>query len=371
MILKNAKFKNYRNIEDESLNFSDEMNIIFGKNAQGKTNVIEGIYNFSNGKSFRKAKDKELIKFGEEESKISITFEDKKRDNVLEIIYNKEKRKECYVNKLKENKSSNFTSHFKSVLFCPEHLSIVKDEPQVRRTFVDSAIAQLRPLYSAYLSEYNKLNDEKNALLKNTEEYNLDFYTTYEILTKRMAKDVGYITCMRSSYLSRLFKNVNVIIKEISNGNEDISYNYMSRILYDGYDGLDKEENEKRYFSTVMDNIEKEVASKSCLYGVHKDDFDIFESNNLAKLYSSQGQQRSIALAMKLSEGLICFEETGEHPVFLFDDVLSELDKERKDYILSELKGRQVIITSCDSKDFENIENAKKIFAEKGKFKEF
>lgn len=370
MVLKKATFINYRNIENESFDFSSGMNIIYGKNAQGKTNVLEGIYNFSSGKSFRKAKDKELIRFDQNNAEINIVYTDSKRDNSLTIKYDRDKRKECFVNKVKETKMSEFNSKFKSVLFCPEHLSIVKDEPSIRRSFIDNAISQLRPLYSSYLSEYNKLLDEKNALLKNTEEYDYAFHSTYEILSQRMAKDSGYITCMRASYLSRLFKNVNVLINEISQGNENVSYSYISRILDEDYDGLSKEENEKRFFDTMMENKEKEVAAKSCLYGIHKDDFDILENEKLSKLFSSQGQQRSIALSMKLSEGIICYEETQEHPVFLFDDVLSELDRDRKDYILSELKNRQVIITSCDESDYARVDNLKKIFAENGKFRE-
>ena len=370
MILNKASFINYRNIKEAHFDFYPGMNIIFGKNAQGKTNVLEGIYNFSNGKSFRKTKDKELINFDEDYSNLEIVYTDSKRENKLKIEYFKDNKKKLYINGIKEQKVSNFTSNFKSVLFCPEHLSIIKDDASVRRGFIDSAIQQLRPLYGAYILDYSKILDEKNALLKNTEEYNKQFYDMYFVLSQRIAKYSAYIMSMRSSYLKRLFKNVEDIMKDISQGKEKISYVYNCKVIDENNDGYSKEENEKILLNIILNNTEKEIASKSSLYGAHKDDFEIYIDGKNSKIYSSQGQQRSIALSMKLSEGNICFEETKEHPIFLFDDVLSELDRERKEYILNELKDRQVIVTSCDETDFNNVKNVKKIQAIQGTFKE-
>lgn len=370
MILNTADFVNYRNIKEAHFEFNSGMNIIFGKNAQGKTNVLEGIYNFSNGRSFRKTKDRDLIKFDENEASIEIKYTDSLRENKLRIEYSKELKKKQYINGIKETKASVFSDRFKSVLFCPEHLSIIKEDSSVRRAFIDSAISQLRPLYSSNISAYTKLLDEKNALLKNTEEYTKEFYDMYEVLSERIAEYSAYIMSMRSSYLTRLFGKVSEIMKEISQGKEDISYVYNCKVISEDYNGYSKEENKKILLGIIMQNREKEIAAKSTLYGAHKDDFEIFIDGKTSKIYASQGQQRSIALSMKLGEGSICFEETKEHPVFLFDDVLSELDRDRKEYILSELKERQVIVTSCDESDFNNIRNAKKIYASAGTFRD-
>lgn len=369
MRLQFANFENFRNIESFSFDFSPGMNIIYGGNAQGKTNVIEGIYIFAGGKSFRRAREKDTIKFDKSFSSLNISYADEKRENKMSVKYFREAKKECLINGVKIRKMSEFIGNFKAVLFCPEHLAIVKDEPSVRRNFIDSAISQIKPAYLGTLIEYEKILEQKNALLRNAEDYTEEaFDKTYEVLSERLAGDAAYITEVREKYLSILFGHVKNFLSDMTGGKESVSCEYISNLSSkDGVTGK-REENAKRYFEMIMAGKEREKGAKTSIFGSHRDDFDIKLDSNSAKIFASQGQQRSIALALKLAEGEICREETGEYPVFLFDDVLSELDRNRKNYILSRLDGKQVIVTSCDEADFSDCTGATKIYVENGKY---
>lgn len=367
MYLKNATFDNFRNIEKYSFDFSPRMNILFGKNAQGKTNVIEGIYLFAGGKSFRHAKDADMRKFGSDWSQINIGFDTADREYKMAVRYIGT-RKQLFRNDVKIKTLSDFIGTFRAVLFCPSHLSIVQAEPGVRRSFIDGALSQLKPRYLAELIEYQKLLEEKNALLKTYEDNPEGFDMMYDVITEKMAQNAAYITSVRASYLKILFGYVNNLMSDMSQGKEKIEYIYQNSIAETSSDLSNEEENRKAYALAVDKYREKEKIVGTSLFGCHRDDFEILLNGKPAKVFASQGQQRSIALAIKLAEGEISKNECGEYPVFLFDDVLSELDRERKDYVLSKLYERQVIITSCDENDFKDIEDAKKIYVENGKY---
>lgn len=365
MYLKSAVFENFRNIKGFSFDFDKGMNILFGGNAQGKTAVIEGIYLFAGGKSFRKAKDKEMIKSGELGSHIDITFADERRENRMSLDFRPEARKEMSLNGMKVKKISEFLGNFKSVLFCPEHLAIVKDEPSIRRSFIDAALSQLNPYYLPALTEYTKVVESKNALLKNSESYSRDdFEMLYKQYSVRLVKGSLYISMARMGYLKKLFGYVGKFLSEMTGGRDSVDYEYLYSIGPVKY----MYNYEAQYLYTIFTNSEREKAAKVSLYGAHRDDFEIRLPIGSAKIFASQGQQRSIALAMKLAEGEICREETGEYPVFLFDDVLSELDRQRKNYVLENLSGKQVIVTSCDEADFSDCGSAKRIYVENGNY---
>ena len=369
MYLEVAVFENFRNIEHFPFSFSEGMNILYGGNAQGKTNVIEGIYLFAGGKSFRRARDRDLIKLDRDFGQVSISYGDVRRDNKMSLRYFREAKKEFFFNGVKLKKMSEFIGNFKAVLFCPEHLAIVKDEPAVRRGFIDTAISQIKPAYLGTLIEYEKILEQKNALLKNFGDYSKDsFDKTYEVLSERLAEDAAYISEVRKEYLSRLFCHVGEFLSDMTDGKEEISYEYVSSLCSgDGISG-DTESDKKKYFEIIMAGKEREIGAKTSIFGAHRDDFDIRLGGRSAKIFASQGQQRSIALALKLGEGELCREETGDYPVFLFDDVFSELDRSRKNYILKRLSGKQVIVTSCDESDFEGCEGARKIYVENGNY---
>jgi DNA replication and repair protein RecF len=369
MYLDCAVFENYRNIEHFPFSFDKEINILYGKNAQGKTNVIEGIYLFGSGKSFRHAREKDLIKTVKNHAQISIAYVDSQRENKMSYRIFREMSRETFKNGVKIGKMSGFIGNFKAVLFCPEHLAIVKNEPGERRGFLDAAISQFNRPYLAALMEYKKLLEQRNALLKNYEKNKETFDLTAEILSEKLAEDAAYITEVRAKYLTRLFRLVDGYLRDMTGGREEIGFTYLSHIAEKETEALfDRTANLEKYRRVFTKDLKREIIIGSTVSGSHKDDFEIKLGGMNAKIFASQGQQRSIALAMKLAEGEISREESGEYPVFLLDDVLSELDRERKNYVLSELHGRQVIITTCDEADFAGIHNATKIFVENGNY---
>lgn len=373
MYLESAVFENFRNIDKFSCELVNGVNIFYGNNAQGKTNVLEGIYLFAGGKSFRHAKERDMICFEKENARISISYVTAQRQNNMEMRLARGVKKQMLKNGVKILKTSEFIGNFKAVLFFPDHLGIVKNEPSVRRTFLDSAISQISPAYLASLIEYGKILEQRNALLKNYMSYGTSFDMTFAILSEKLSSAAARITAVRARYLERLSEIVDICLNDMTGSAEHVSFEYITSISACVVEKLfDISENEKRYRSAFSKNIEKEKILGVTLSGPHKDDFEIKLNGHAAKLFCSQGQQRSIALAMKLAEGEIAREKSGEMPVFLFDDVLSELDAERKNYILSKLADRQVIITSCAESDFDrfiaNAAQSQKIYVENGTF---
>lgn len=370
MYLESAVFENFRNIEKYSFTFSKGVNIFYGNNAQGKTNVLEGIYLFAGGKSFRHAKERDMICFEKENARVGITYATEERSNKMEMRFCRAAKKQMYKNGVRILRAADFIGNFKSVLFFPDHLGIVKNEPAVRRSFIDGAISQISPSYLMTLMEYGKILEQRNALLKNDQGYGASFDMTLDILSEKLADCAARITSVRAEYLEKLASIVDMCLADMTGSAEHISFDYETSIL--GGELRDVSENTEKYKKKFEINREKEKILGVTLSGCHKDDFEIKLNGRAAKLFCSQGQQRSIALAMKLAEGEIAREKSGELPVFLFDDVLSELDAERKNYILSKLSDRQVIITSCAETDFDrfikNSDAAQKVYVENGAF---
>ena len=187
MYLESAVFENFRNIEKVSFTFSPGVNIFYGNNAQGKTNVLEGIYLFAGGKSFRHARERDMICFEKENARVGISYATSERTNKMEMRLFRDAKKQMFKNGVKILRSADFIGNFKSVLFFPDHLSIVKNEPSVRRSFVDGALSQLSPVYLAMLLEYGKLLEQRNALLKNYSSYGASFDITFSVLSERLA----------------------------------------------------------------------------------------------------------------------------------------------------------------------------------------
>ncbi len=340
MYCKKVEYRNFRNIESAVLELSPEVNVLSGLNAQGKTNLLEGIYCFACGKSFRGASDKELVRLGSEYGSVEIFFSDKERERHHKILFSASERKACFKEDIKVSRMSDFIGVFRAVLFSPDHLSIIKAGPAERRAFLDIALSQLYPAYVDSLSKYKKLLASRNALLKAPE--TVGFYDMISVISAQMAKEAVFISSHRCSYVKLLAEQVGKVISDMTAGREKCSLCYES--LRD----------EQEYIKLFTLNLEKEKMAGTTLYGVQKDDIAVSLNGLDSRVYASQGQMRSIALAMKIAEGEISMQKTGEYPVMLFDDILSELDEKRKDFILSGLSGRQVIITGC-----ENIEKGK------------
>ena len=344
MILKKFSAQNFRNIEKCSIEFAPGVNLLLGKNAQGKTNSVEGINMFSQGRSFRGSDDKDLVRFGQEGFNLFIEYEDKSGVNTLEYsLYGKERRRKK--NSYKIERVSEMIGSFRSVIFYPDNLSIVKDGPEKRRDFINNAIAQCYPEYIKYYSNYKNALENRNCILKLASKGMYVEEREIYSWSESMAEYASYINLYRKEYIDRLKKYASSVMKDISSGKEDLSLEYDSDIKEDL---CERERIRDEYYRILTSSVDKERAMGVGLFGPHRDDIDIRVNGIGARSFASQGQKRSCVLALKLAEGEVSRELFGEYPVFLFDDVLSELDEGRKKYIFDGFKDRQIIITSCE-----------------------
>lgn len=339
MKITRSRYFNFRNISSACVEFEDGMNIIFGDNAQGKTNALEGIYLCSAGRSHRTQREKEFIRFGEQSASVYVDYDDGRRKSEAGITYSARGRKSCEVNSVKIKKMSEFIGNFRAVLFTPEHLSIIKGAPSSRRAFLDSSISQLDPVYVSCLQNYSEALENRNRLLDEVGPV-CDF-EQIQLWSYQMAKYAHVISEKRGEYVKRAAEITDDIFRDMTNGREKIS------LLYTG------ENTEEGFLKLLSENIARERAAGTTLYGIHRDDMEIEINGRPAKNFASQGQQRSAALAMKLAEGQIAKSEKQGYPVFLFDDLFSELDAGRKRYLIESMTGKQVIVTTCETEGFD------------------
>ena len=354
-----CKIKNFRNIVDTSAEFCGGINVINGDNAQGKTSILEAVYVFARGRSFRTNKESEFINFSAEDSEISIEYADNRRNNKMTAEYDRHDRRKLYKNGVRILKTSEFIGNFRAVLFTPDHLSLIKDSASERRLFLDIAMAQITPSYVSFTKKYNTLLAQRNALLKNDNARSKENETLFETLAEQMAQYAANITRLREKYCAKLSEKVSGYIDEMSGGKEKAELKYDVCICDDISAISDTKQVVRLYYKKLTGNLDREIYFKTSLYGPQKDDIDIKLNGNSSRKYCSQGQQRSLALALKLAEGDISYEVTGEYPVYLLDDVLGELDNRRAEFFMSHLLDKQIIITSCDA--YDKIKNADRI----------
>lgn len=347
MIVKSLEYENFRNLKKSSVSPCDGVNLIYGQNAQGKTNLIEAIWLFSGNRSFRSSKDNELISFGGDFFKISLDFISGGRDQKCEITFTPEK-KEIILNSVVKNTASELFTSFCCVVFSPEHLSLVKGGPAERRKFIDNAICQKSKIYYSALSEYNKILFQRNNLLKEIY-YNKDLLDTLDIWDELLAKKGAQIIEHRLAFLKRLAVYAEKFHRGISDGTEALSLGYS--VNYSGK----ADEIYKDIYENIIKTRQEDLRDRYTNTGPHRDDIDILINNIKARSFSSQGQQRSAVLSLKLAEAALLCEMLGENPVILLDDVLSELDLKRQEYLLSNLTESQVFITCCDKKSAESL----------------
>ncbi len=335
MKITELSLENYRNIENISLSPCEGVNIIYGENAQGKTNILEAIFLFTGLKSFRSSRDSELVMFGKNFSRISTRFETSHRENSSEIKITDRRR--ATLNGVTLKSPTELMSRFPASLFSPGFMSLIQNGPSERRKFIDSAICQIKPRYAVLLSEYTKLVKQRNAVLRDNED--IKSVRLYLECVNDAFTGLGEeIYKERREYLDLLLPFVSEIYSGLSSGKEEISFTYLRK-------GCHGEENLRE----IVKNHEKaEINAKITLTGPHRDDIEININGVSARSFGSQGQKRSAAIALKLSEAQVIKGITGEEPVILLDDVMSELDTLRQDYILNHIKDRQVFITCCD-----------------------
>lgn len=328
---------NFRNYENEKISFGDEVNIIYGDNGMGKTNILEAVYYFSYGRSFRSG-GREVIRDGEKESRIRLDFKNEKRSLEGEIRFLSGKRKEIFLNEIELKKTSQLLGNFICVLFTPDEMSIVKGMPEIRRRFCDSAIMPLRPQFIKELIRYRTIINQKTALLKSRD------YSTLDIWNEKLCESGSKIMLMRSSYIERIEEKARLMQSDISMNKEDLRVRYNPSVAM----GADISEIKENFIKKLEEYKEKEKENLFCMVGIHRDEIDFEINKKAAKSYASQGQIRTAVLCLKSAQMEIIKEETGNYPVMLLDDILSELDKKRRDFLISQIKGKQIIITCTD-----------------------
>lgn len=360
MKINALELENYRNIEKLSLTF-DDVNIIYGENAQGKTNLIEAIYLFTGAKSFRGVRDKELIKFGCDFSRLKIDFTNKSRKQTAEIAI--KNKREATLNGVKKKSPVLLGEELKAVIFSPVHLSMIKDGPGERRKFADSALCQIKSGYRNILKEYNKALAQRNSLLKDIA-FNSSLFDMLYIWDKSFAKYGAKIIYQRQKYIEALIPYAKEIFNGLSNGREDIDLVLTGAF---DYKNLTLDEIENKMMIALQNNRQVDMIMKITTIGPHRDDIEILINGKSARKYGSQGQQRSCVLALKLAEASLLREKTQDEPVALLDDVMSELDEGRQDYILNHIKDWQVFITCCDPASVLRLKQGKTFHIENGK----
>ncbi len=348
MVCNRIRVRDFRNIEQAEVEFCEEVNILAGANAQGKTNLLEAIGYAALGKSFRTEHDEEMIRFGAGCAEVSVDFTDSQRRQNLTVRMMPGRRRRIEHNGVRAGRVSDVVGCFRTVLFCPEHLALVKDGPRARRTFLDVALSQLYPVYLKRLQRYNQILRQRNQLIRTAQDDPATFRDTAEFWSVQLAAEAAALARYRWHYLQSAAAEVSALFREMTGERETPELVYAGSSRQEPAEYGDEAATREVYTRLLTANWPRELAAGSTLWGVHKDDVEILLNGRPARVFASQGQQRSLALCLKLAEGAVCRQVCGELPVFLFDDVFSELDESRRAYLSGKLRGRQVIITSCE-----------------------
>lgn len=359
MVIDRLEFINYRNLENGFILPKEGINVIVGNNAQGKTNLVECLWLFTGGRSFRGAKENELIAFGQKESVIKVHFFAEGRDQTIEISIKNGKR-HCTLNDVPKRYISQIIGTFCAVVFSPDHLTLIKGGPDERRSFIDGALCQIKPSYASLLSRYKRTLGERNALLKDIPKHR-ELEDTLDIWNEKLASEGAMVAVQRSAYIERLKAHAAAFYDGISGGKEKLDISY--RISFKAKNGQTPDETAKILLDCLKKKQNDDIYLGYTSAGPHRDDLYVTINGKEAKSFGSQGQQRSAVLSMKLAEAAVLGEFKREAPIVLLDDVLSELDPMRQDYLLRRLGGMQVFITCCElaspAKDLITIENGR------------
>ena len=341
MKIKQLKLKNYRNYDLLDLEFDSSTNIFYGDNAQGKTNILESIYLCGTTKSHRGTKDRDLIKFGEEESHIEAVVEKNEVPFKIDIHLKKNSPKGIAINKMPIRRASELFGIINIVFFSPEDLNIIKNGPSERRRFIDLELAQLDKVYLSDLSNYNRIVNQRNKLLKDS--YNRqEILETLDVWDMQLAHYGKKIIDRRNLFIYQLNEIAGKVHERLTGGKEILN------ISYEPSNGnMDLEQ-------AIKNNRERDIRMKSTSVGPHRDDICFMTDEVDIRKFGSQGQQRTAALSLKLSEIELVKQVTKDTPILLLDDVLSELDKHRQNYLLDSICDVQTLITCTGVDDFVN-----------------
>lgn len=350
-----VKFENYRNLKNDIIQPCEGVNIIYGDNAQGKTNLLEAIWLFCGGHSFRNAKDSEIIRWEENFARLEMRFFGQEREQTAKLVFNGNK-KQLEINGVQKKSAAALIEKFCAVVFSPEHLNLIKRGPSQRRKFIDSAICREKLHNAVILSKFNRVLVQRNSLLK-------DIYRrpsledTLSVWDEPLILNGAMLIKKRMDYVEMLSRRAESYHDGISKNSEKLEIKYISSIDAEMSDSVD--EIAEKFRKKLSDNRKDDIRTGVTNSGPHRDDIEILINGRNARAYGSQGQQRSAVLSLKLAEASVLKERMGEEPVILLDDVLSELDSKRQDFLLNELKGCQVFITCCEKSNKEQLREGK------------
>ena len=357
MIVKSITLDFFRNYSHLETAFSPDVNVICGENAQGKTNLLEAIGYLSTASSRRARYDRELIAFGADHAFVKAEVFSRERDFTLEARLSRGARRQLLSNGVKLKTAGELAGVLNTVFFCPEDLMLIREGAAERRRFLDECICQLRPRYAAALAEYRRLHEQKTRILRDWEE-KPSLLDTLDDFNLRMAQTGAILIHYRAHFVRRLRETAPPIHREFSGGREELGLKYETVSTV-----VDPEGSVKDILSALMAHQENhrraELESRQCLSGPHKDDLTVELGGVAARQFASQGQTRTAALSLKLAAREIFYGDTGEWPVLLLDDVLSELDQRRQSFVLNRIKGGQVFITCCEDEKLEHLEGGK------------
>lgn len=347
MKLRRIALDGFRNYTDFTADFSPGVNVIWGENAQGKTNLLEAIGFLSGARSHRARGDKELISFHRDQGTITAEVTSRGRDFLLEVQLFRGARRRLFVNHVKCKTAAELGGIVQTVLFCPEDLALIKAGAAERRSFLDHAICQLRPRYAEALAQYNKLLDHKTRILRDWEKHP-SLLDVLEDFDEAMARAGALVIHYRAHFVRKLAEKAAQIQTEFSGGRETLALHYatISTVRDPLGPTVELYEDLRRHQNS---HAKAERDARSCLSGPHKDDLVARINGQPARQYASQGQTRTAALSLKLAERELFRDDTGQWPILLLDDVLSELDARRQDFVLRRITGGQVILTGCEA----------------------
>ena len=366
MIVKKIALNGFRNYNFETAEFAPGTNVICGENAQGKTNLLEAVYMLSAGRSFRTRFDRELIGFGCDGADILADVTSHEREQTVNLRMQNGRPKRILVNSVKKT-ASELSQVINTVLFCPDDLNLIKEGAAVRRRLMDNAISQIRPRYAELLSDFNRLFENKTRILKDWREKPA-LLDTLDDFSDGMARVSAQLIRYRAAYALRLNEAAAPIHRDFSDKGEalEIAYKTVSTVT-------DPLAPAKEIYYEICEHQEKhreaELNSAQCLTGAHKDDLEISINGRPARAFASQGQTRTAALSLKLAEREILLKETGEYPILLLDDVLSELDQKRQEFVLNRIGGGQTLITCCEDEEISSRTGGRVLFVENGRIR--
>jgi len=348
MVIEDITLRHFRNYEEETFSLTQGVNIICGENAQGKTNLLEAAHFLSAARSFRALKKNELVRFGQDAATVLAKAVSRNRnfDIRLDIGGNPARAAFC-VNGIRLRRNFEISDILRCVLFSPDDLMLIKGGPALRRDFLDGAVLKLRPKYAAALGEYGRLLQHKTKILKDSEK-KPSLLSLLDDFSIRLCEAGAHIVSRRTAMTKALLREIVPVYRQMSGAREDIALSYQTAgTIPPGLEDITEiKECLLRHYRA---HRAAEIAGRSCLSGPHKDELAILINGKPARLFGSQGQIRTVTLGLKLAECQLLYRDMAEYPILLLDDILSELDASRQDFVLNRIGQGQVLITCCEA----------------------